>query len=58
MRKISLFAVCPECGAAARLEACWSCNGTAVIGASNQADHRSASLTPGQTPVDISDVVA
>jgi len=30
MRKISLFAVCPECGAAVRSEACWSCNGTAA----------------------------
>ncbi len=30
MRKISLFAVCPECGAALRPEACWSCDGTAA----------------------------
>src|SRR6516162_4882753 len=30
MRKISLFAVCPECGAALCSEACWSCDGTAA----------------------------
>ena len=30
MRKISLFAVCPECGAAVRSEACGACNGTAA----------------------------
>jgi hypothetical protein len=35
MRKISLFAVCPECGAALCSEACWSCDGTAPSWISN-----------------------
>src|SRR5262252_9840814 len=30
MRKISLFAVCPECGATLCSERCWSCDGTAA----------------------------
>jgi len=30
MRKISLLAVCRECGAALCSEACWSCDGTAA----------------------------
>jgi hypothetical protein len=30
MPEISLFAVCPECGAALSSEACWSCDGTAA----------------------------